>query len=87
MADKKIPMRMCVACREMKPKKDLIRVVKTADGIRLDKTGKLAGRGAYVCPNEDCIKKLSKQKIINKAFSMDVSPDVYKAIEEDFFGK
>ena len=87
MADKKIPMRMCVACREMKPKKDLIRVVKTADGIRLDKTGKLAGRGAYVCTNEDCIKKLSKQKIINKAFSMDVSPDVYKAIEEDFFGK
>ena len=55
MADKKIPMRMCVACREMKPKKDLIRVVKTADGIRLDKTGKLAGRGAYVCNDKECV--------------------------------
>ena len=87
MADKKIPMRMCIACREMKPKKELIRVVKTVDGIRLDKTGKLAGRGAYVCPCESCIKKLNKQKIINKVFQMDVSADVYKSIEEDFLEK
>ena len=82
---KKIPMRMCIACREMKPKSEMTRVVKSADGeIRLDVTGKAPGRGAYICSGEECLKKLQTKKLLNKAFSTDVSADVYKdALEEN----
>ena len=79
---KNIPMRMCVACREMKPKKDMIRVVKTADGeIYADPTGKAAGRGAYVCGAEECMKKLNVKKLLNRAFSTNVSAEVYADVE------
>lgn len=87
MADKKVPMRMCIACREMKQKRDLVRVVKTPDGIKPDKTGKISGRGAYVCPSEDCVKKLRKQKLLNRTFSCEVSDDVYTAVEEALIDK
>ena len=82
---KNIPMRMCIACREMKPKSEMTRVVKSADGeIRLDVTGKAPGRGAYICSSEECLKKLQTKKLLNKAFSADVSADVYKdALEEN----
>ena len=81
-AQKKIPMRTCIACREEKPKKEMLRVVKNAAGeIRLDFSGKLPGRGAYVCGSEACIKKLKKYRLLNKAFSSEVAPDVYDAIE------
>ncbi|MBQ8342868.1 MAG: YlxR family protein [Clostridia bacterium] len=81
---KKIPMRMCIACREMKPKAEMTRVVKTADDeIYLDPTGKAAGRGAYVCNSAECLKKLSGKKLLNKAFSANVSEDVYKGIGEE----
>ncbi|HIZ00574.1 MAG TPA: YlxR family protein [Firmicutes bacterium] len=84
-AQKKIPMRTCIACREEKPKKEMLRVVKNAAGeIRLDFSGKLPGRGAYVCGSEACIKKLKKYRLLNKAFSSEVAPDVYDAIEEEF---
>ena len=84
-AQKKIPMRTCIACREEKPKKEMLRVVKNAAGeIRLDFSGKLPGRGAYVCGSEACIKKLKKHRLLNKAFSSEVAPDVYDAIEEEF---
>ena len=84
-AQKKIPMRTCIACREEKPKKEMLRVVKNAAGeIRLDFSGKLPGRGAYVCGSEVCIKKLKKYRLLNKAFSSEVAPDVYDAIEEEF---
>ena len=84
-AQKKIPMRTCIACREEKPKKEMLRVVKNAAGeIRLDFSGKLPGRGAYVCGSEACIKKLKKYRLLNKAFSSEVVPDVYDAIEEEF---
>lgn len=84
-AQKKIPMRTCIACREEKPKKEMLRVVKNAVGeIRLDFSGKLPGRGAYVCGSEACIKKLKKYRLLNKAFSSEVAPDVYDAIEEEF---
>ena len=84
-AQKKIPMRTCIACREEKPKKEMLRVVKNAAGeIRLDFSGKLPGRGAYVCGSEACIKKLKKSRLLNKAFSSEVAPDVYDAIEEEF---
>ena len=63
MPDKKIPLRMCIGCREMKPKKELIRVVKAPNGdISLDITGKKNGRGAYVCKDAECIKKARKIK-------------------------
>lgn len=84
-SQKKIPMRTCIACREEKPKKEMLRVVKNAAGeIRLDFSGKLPGRGAYVCGSEACIKKLKKYRLLNKAFSSEVAPDVYDAIEEEF---
>ena len=78
-------MRTCIACREEKPKKEMLRVVKNAAGeIRLDFSGKLPGRGAYVCGNGDCIRKLRKYRLLNKAFSMQVGEEVYDAIEEEF---
>ena len=88
MQKKKIPERMCICCREMKDKRELIRIVRDKDGkISLDKTGKLAGRGAYVCPTEECIRKLRKGKVLNRVFSADIADEVYTAVEEEFFGK
>lgn len=85
---KNIPMRMCIACREMKPKSEMTRVVKNADGeIRLDVTGKAPGRGAYICSGEECLKKLNGKKLLHKTFSSDVSLDVYKGIEEEKLGE
>ncbi len=82
--DKKVPMRMCIACREMKPKKELIRIVKSGDEIKLDKTGKANGRGAYICNDKECIQKLKKQKLLNRVFSCNVDNEVYLQIEEAF---
>ena len=85
---KNIPMRMCIACREMKPKSEMTRVVKNADGeIRLDVTGKAPGRGAYICGEEECLKKLQTKKLLNRAFSADVSADVYKGVGEESVGE
>ena len=85
---KSIPMRMCIACREMKPKAEMTRVARNADGeIFADPTGKAPGRGAYVCGNEECLKKLFHKKLLNKAFSMNVSPDVYQGVEEETLGE
>ena len=81
---KKIPMRMCIACRGMKPKQALTRVVRNADGeIRLDPTGKAPGRGAYICAEPDCRKKLESKKLLNKAFSAAVDEAVYRGIGEE----
>lgn len=76
-------MRTCIACRQMKPKKEMLRVVKTADGeIFADPTGKAAGRGAYICGAEECMKKLGDKKLLHKAFSTDVAQDVYSDVKE-----
>lgn len=84
---KKIPLRMCIACRELKEKRDMLRVVKNGEGrIFIDFSSKAAGRGAYVCDNPECIAKLKKQRLLNKVFSCEVSGDVYTAIEEEYFG-
>lgn len=78
-----VPMRMCIACREMKPKKEMFRVVKNADGeIYADATGKAPGRGAYICNDEACRKKLADKKLLHKAFSASVAEEVYKGVEE-----
>ncbi|MDE6667384.1 MAG: YlxR family protein [Clostridia bacterium] len=88
MSEKKIPLRMCVSCRELKEKKAMLRVVKNAEGkIFIDFSSKASGRGAYVCDNPDCIKKLRKQRILNKVFSCAVEEEIYAAIEEEYFGK
>ena len=85
---KNIPLRMCIACREMKPKGEMTRVVRNADGeIKLDPTGKAPGRGAYVCNGEDCLKKLQSKKLLHKTFSADVSADVYQNVEEEKSGE
>lgn len=85
--EKKIPMRTCIACKSNKPKKELLRVVKFGEEIKLDRTGKLNGRGAYVCDCKECISKLKKGKLLNRAFSMMVPDEVYDKITEDFLGK
>ena len=72
---KKIPMRQCVGCREMKEKKSLIRVVKSPEGqVSLDFKGKLPGRGAYVCPNPECLKRARKSRGLERAFSAPLPP-------------
>ena len=80
MAEKKVPMRMCIACREMKEKRELLRIVKTVDGIKVDKTGKLSGRGAYICNSPTCAQKLVKGKLLNRTFEMAVSDETYQVV-------
>lgn len=80
---KKIPMRQCLGCREMKPKRELIRVVKAPEGeISLDFKGKKPGRGAYVCPNAECLKKAVKSKALERAFSAQIPEEVYEALSK-----
>lgn len=84
MTVKKTPMRMCTGCREMKPKKELIRIVKTVDNeIKLDTTGKLNGRGAYICKSKECLLKAHKSNALSRAFSVNVSPEIYTALETE----
>lgn len=85
MKAKKTPLRMCIACREMKDKKQMLRIVKSADGeIGLDFGGKKNGRGAYICDNPSCIQKCVKGKLIHKAFSCSVSDEIYEKIAEEY---
>lgn len=80
---KKIPLRTCIACREMKPKGEMTRVVRNADGeIKLDPTGKAPGRGAYVCNDPACLKKVDGKKLLHKAFSSSVAEEIYRGIGE-----
>ena len=80
---KKIPLRQCLGCREMKSKKELIRVVKSPEGeVSLDFRGKKPGRGAYVCPNPECLKKARKARALERAFSAQMPDEVYAALEE-----
>ncbi len=74
-------MRMCVGCREMKPKKELLRVVKSPAGpIVFDRVGKAPGRGAYVCPNPECLKKAQKSKALDRALEAQVTQEVYDTL-------
>ena len=81
-------LRTCVACRQMKDKRSLIRVVKDKEGnISIDETGKKNGRGAYVCKEPECFAKLKKQKSLNKAFKCNIDDEILGQIEEEVFGK
>lgn len=80
---KKLPQRQCVGCRTMKDKRDLIRVVRTPEGeVVLDYTGKRSGRGAYVCPSEECLKRARKSRALERAFSLQIPPEVYTLLTE-----
>ena len=78
---KKIPMRQCLGCREMKPKRELIRVVRSPEGeISLDFRGKANGRGAYICPDPACLKKAEKARALEHAFSTQVPREIYERL-------
>lgn len=84
---KKIPKRQCVGCREMKEKKDLLRVVKSPKGVvSLDFGGKAPGRGAYVCHEVACLQKARKSKALERAFEAAIPPEVYDAMESELRG-
>ena len=79
---RKIPMRMCVGCREMKPKMQLIRVVRPQEGdVRIDRTGKAAGRGAYVCDDPQCLKKAVKSRALERALEARIDEQVFAQLE------
>lgn len=81
MKPKKVPMRMCVGCREMKPKRELLRVVRSPEGeISFDLTGRRNGRGAYVCRSSQCLERAIRQKQLERAFSAPVSDAVRDAL-------
>ncbi len=90
---KKIPMRMCTGCGEMKPKRELVRIVKapvvdenSPSEVSLDLTGKKPGRGAYICKNAECLKKARKARRLEKAFSMQIPDEVYTTMEREIAG-
>ncbi len=87
MQMRKVPMRMCTGCGQMKPKRELVRVVKSQDGeIALDLTGKKAGRGAYVCRDIECLQKARKARRLEKAFSCRIPDEFYDRMEEELQG-
>ena len=84
MKPRRVPLRKCTGCGEMKPKKDLIRVVKSPEGeISLDLTGRKPGRGAYVCPQQACLIAARKARRLEKAFSCAIPAEVYDRMEEE----
>lgn len=82
---KKIPLRMCIGCQEMKPKKELLRIVKSAKEniVRIDLSGKVAGRGAYICKNINCFEKANKAKRIEKALEHEIGMDIYEQLRKE----
>lgn len=84
MQTRRVPLRMCTGCGEMKPKKELVRIVRDKDGeISLDLTGKKAGRGAYVCPSPECLKKARKARRIERSFQCKIPDEIYDAMEAE----
>ncbi|GFI45618.1 hypothetical protein IMSAGC019_00930 [Lachnospiraceae bacterium] len=82
---KKIPMRQCIGCGEMKSKKEMMRILRTPEGeILLDTTGKKNGRGAYLCRERDCLLKARKNKGVERSFKMSVPGEVYEKLEKEF---
>ena len=82
---KKIPLRQCVGCREMKTKKEMIRVIKTPENeVVLDAKGKQNGRGAYLCISKECLQKARKNKGLERSFKMSIPNEVYDSLEREF---
>lgn len=84
MVTKKVPMRQCTGCREMKAKRDMIRVIKTAeDEICIDATGRKNGRGAYICPTMECLKQAMKSRGLERSLKTSIPDTVYQQLEEE----
>lgn len=84
MVTKKIPLRKCAGCGQLKPKKELIRVIRTAEGaIEIDATGRKNGRGAYICPNPECFRKAVKNKGLEHSLKVSVPEEVYRSLGEE----
>ena len=84
---KKIPMRQCMGCRERREKRQLIRVVRCTDGtVSLDFSGKLNGRGAYICPNLECLKKAQKSKALDRSLEVTIPEEVYGRLLKELEG-
>lgn len=84
MKTRKVPMRSCVGCFESKPKRELVRIVRSPEGeISLDPVGKKPGRGAYICPDPECLKKAKKGKKLEKSLETAVGDEVYEALERE----
>ena len=84
---KKIPQRQCMGCRERKAKRELIRVVRQPDGnVSLDFGGKMNGRGAYICPNPECLKKVRKSKALDRSLEVSISDEVYERLAREMEG-
>ena len=82
--NKKIPMRQCVGCREMKPKRELIRVIRTSeDAIQIDATGKKNGRGAYICPKRECLDLAVKSKGLERSLKIAIPKEIYTDFEKE----
>ena len=80
---KKIPLRQCVGCREMKPKREMIRVVRSPEGtVTLDTGGKAPGRGVYLCPDPECLRKARKVGSLSRALETAIPPELYDELEE-----
>ena len=81
---KKIPMRQCIGCSEMKSKKELLRILRTeSEEIILDATGRKNGRGAYICPNAECLKKAKKSRGLERSFKIQVSDEIYDSLTKE----
>lgn len=81
---KKIPQRQCMGCRERKAKKEMIRVVRSTDGsVSLDFSGKAPGRGAYICPNMECLKKALRSKALDRSLEVTIPEEVYQRLEKE----
>lgn len=86
--EKKVPQRMCIACKEHKDKKDLIRIVRSKEGdISLDFSGKKAGRGAYICNDINCIDKMIKNRLLTRALDTEVTQETYTNLRNEFESK
>lgn len=84
MSVKKIPLRQCIGCKEMKSKKEMIRILRTAEGnILIDATGRKNGRGAYLCSSKECLKKAIKTKGLDRSFKMEIPQNVYEELEKE----
>ena len=83
-ANKKVPMRKCVGCQEMKNKKEMIRVIRTSEGeFLLDATGRKNGRGAYLCTDSNCLAKAVKNKGLERSFKQAIPKEVYEELEKE----
>ncbi len=81
---KKIPLRQCVGCREMKPKNELIRVIRTPEEqVLLDTSGKMNGRGAYVCPSKECFDRAIKTNAFNRSLKIQISDEIYDKLSRE----